>query len=177
MSLDHHPDDNGAMVSPQALVQRLRELDEELPEALHAQLLEAGATIVPDLLAVLEEVLADDQVDYGWAPLNAAELLGALGDARAVSVLLRCLERCDTLDPLSQQVTDALVMLGEPAIDECLEVHAATTDDDTHDSLAIVLSRCATQDERIYNVLLDTLERSPILGANCLIAHVSDAVG
>ncbi len=45
MSHGHHPDDTGATMPPQELVQRLRELDEELPEALHAQLLAAGATI------------------------------------------------------------------------------------------------------------------------------------
>ncbi len=161
MSLGHHPDDTGATVPPQELVQRLRELDEEMPEALNAQLLAA---------------VADDQVEHGWVPSHTAKLLGALGDARAVPVLLCCLERCDTLDPLSQQVTDAMVTLGKLAIDECLEAYT-TTNDDMCDSLAVVLSRCATQDERIYKVLLDALERSPILGANCLIAHVSDAVG
>ena len=92
-------------------------------------------------------------------------------------MLLRCLERCDRLDPLSEHVADALVALGKLAIDGCLEAYATTTDDSMRDSLAVVLSRCATQDERIDNVLLDALERSPILGANCLIAHVSDAVG
>jgi hypothetical protein len=171
MSLGHRPDDTGATVPPQALVHRLRELDEEMPEALHTQLLAAGVAVVPDLLAVLEEVLADDQVDYGWAPLHAAELLGRLVGARAVPVLLRCLEWCDVLDLFHKKVSDVLVALGEPAIDECLEAYATTTDDDLRDSLAHVLSQCATHDERIYAVLLDTLERSPELGAMYLAEY------
>ena len=60
MSLGHHPDDTGATVHPRELVNRLRKLDEKMPEALRAQLLAAGAGIVPDLLAVLEDELADD---------------------------------------------------------------------------------------------------------------------
>lgn len=142
-----------------------------MPEALHTQLLAAGEDIVPDLLAVLEEVSADVQADCGWAPLHAAELLGALGDARAVPVLLRCLECCDVLELLHQRVLDALIALGNLAIDECLEAYAATTDDSTRDSIAEVLSRCRTKDERIYEVLLDTLERSPELGANFLVDY------
>lgn len=91
MSLDPLSPDTRDASLPQALVQRLRDLDEELPEALRAQCLAAGASIVPDLIVLLEdEVLADEESEYGWAPLNAAELLGTLGDVRAIPVLLRC---------------------------------------------------------------------------------------
>jgi hypothetical protein len=85
-------------------------------------------------------------------------------------VLVRGLERDDQLDRFAQQITDALLTLGLCAIDGCLEAYA-TTDDDTRDSLAFVLGRCGMHDERIYAVLLDTLERSPELGANGLVDY------
>jgi hypothetical protein len=125
---------------------------------------------VPELLAVLEDALVNEPVAYAWAPVHAVRLLGVLGDARAVPGLLRGLERWDQLDPFAQQITDALLTLGLCAIDGCLEVYA-TTNDNTRDSLAFVLGRCETHDERIYAVLLDTLERSPELGANCLVDY------
>ena len=93
MSLEPQPDATSDTVSLQEAVTQLRELDEEMPEALHAQLLAAGTAVVPDLLAVLE----DEQPEHGWAPLHAARLLDELGDVRAVPGLLRCLERCDKL--------------------------------------------------------------------------------
>jgi HEAT repeat protein len=170
MSVGAQPFDTSNAVRPSELVQRLRELDEELPDAFYAQLLAAGAAIVPELLAVLEDALVNEPVAYGWAPVHAVRLLGVLGDARAVPGLLRGLERWDQLDPFAQQITDALLTLGLCAIDGCLEVYA-TTNDNTRDSLAFVLGRCETHDERIYAVLLDTLERSPELGANCLVDY------
>lgn len=95
----------------------------------------------------------------GWATSHAANLLGALGDARAIPGLLRVLEWGDGLDPLSLQIIDALTALGPLAIESCLETYATTGDDGMRDCLAIVLSRCGTRDERIYERLLDTLER------------------
>jgi len=44
--------------------------------------------VVPPLIALVEDALGDDHADLGWAPLHAVDLLGTLGDARAVPVLL-----------------------------------------------------------------------------------------
>jgi SEC-C motif len=170
MSLSHQPDDTRAPSDPQALIERLRHLHDAMPEALHAQCLAAGTAIVPGLLAVLEDTRKDEPTAPSGPPWHAVALLGRLGDARAVPVLLRCLERCDTVDPLEEQITEALLQLGPPALEGCLEAYA-TTDDATRDSLACVLSRWGTHDERIYAVLLETLERSPVLGANCLVDY------
>jgi hypothetical protein len=60
MSVGDQPSDRRDTVRPSELVQWLRELDEELPDACYAQLLAAGAAIVPDLLAVLEDALVDE---------------------------------------------------------------------------------------------------------------------
>ena len=172
MSLESQSQDIREVVSPQALVQRLRDLDEELPEALRAQCLAAGASIVPDLMVLLEDELrVDEASDDGWAPLHAAELLGTLGDARAIPVLLRCLGEGDVLDIFHQKLVDALLAMGHLAAPACLEAYTTRTDEALRNSIAEVLCRAETRDERIYDVLLDTLKRSPELGAMYLAAY------
>ena len=158
-------------VAPQTLGQRLREVDGTLPETLRTQCLAAGTVLVPELLAILEEEMADAQATPGWAPVHAAELLGLLGDAQAIPVLLRCLQRCDKLDLLYQRVREALIAFGPLALDPCLDAYAATTDADLRDSLLDVLGGLAIHDERIYQVLLDSLERSPELAAMSLAEY------
>ena len=94
--MDHptHPADPTATgpASPQELVRHLRGYEGGLPEAVRRPLLAAGATLVPALIMLVEDALADDQRDVGWALLHAMDLLGALGDARALPVLLCCLD-------------------------------------------------------------------------------------
>jgi HEAT repeat protein len=100
---DYH-DDRETTASPQALVRDLRAQAEALPEALRRQCLAAGATVVPALIALLEAALADDRAQRAWAPFHAVDLLGALGDARAVPILLQCLEHDDLGDGLARRL-------------------------------------------------------------------------
>ena len=155
-----------APASPQALFQHLCGYEGQLPEAVRRPLVAAGATIVPVLMALVEAALADDQTEWGWAPLHAVDLLGALGDARAVPVLLRCLDQEDELDLLVQQAATALHRLGALALDSCLGAYATTPRDAFRDRLAGVMSRWGLHDERMYATLLDTLQRTPELGAS-----------
>lgn len=174
MSLGSHPDDTGAPMSPQELVHRLREVDGKVPEALQTQVLAADRAIVPDLIAILEEALTDREVDHGWTPAHAAKLLGMLGGVQAVPVLLRLLEHSEVIDVYHKEAADALVMLGKPAIDACLEAYPTTNKDDMRAGIASVLSRCATKDERGYQTLLDFFAQSPELGA-IYLAEYGDA--
>ena len=173
--MDHpdHPADPGATGTPslQELLHHLRGAEGELPAAIRSPLLAAGATVVPALVTLVESALADEQTDLGWAPLHAVELLGALGDARAVPVLLRCLDQEDELDLLVQQAAAALHRLGALALDRCLGAYATTPRDAFRDRLAGVMSRWGLHDERIYAALLDTLQRTPELGANYLVEY------
>jgi hypothetical protein len=153
-----HPDDPAApttMVptSPQDLVQHLRGYEGRLPEAVRRPLVAAGAPILPALIALVEDALTDDQRDLGWAPLHAIDLLGALEDARALPVLLRCLDLEDELDLRVEQAEAALRALGARALEGC------------------VMSQWGLHDERIYAALLDTLQRTPELGANYLVDY------
>jgi len=136
-----------------------------LPEALHTQFLAADRAIVPHLIAILEEALTDGEIEHGWTPVHAAKLLGMRGDVQAVPVLLRMLEHYEVIDAYHQEAADALVRLGKPAIDACLEAYYTTNNEDMRAGIASVLSRCTTKDERTYQTLLDFFEQSPELGA------------
>jgi len=86
-------------------------------------------------------------------------------------VLLRCLDQEDALDLLVQQAATALQRLGALALDRCLGAYATTPRDAFRDRLAGVMSRWGLHDERIYAALLDTLQRTPELGANYLVEY------
>jgi hypothetical protein len=171
-----HPDDPAApttmgLTSPQDLVQHLRGYEGQLPEAVRRPLIAAGAPIVPALIALVEDVLADDQTEWSWAPLHAIDLLGALGDARAIPVLLRCLDLEDELDLRVEQAEAALRALGARALEDCVAAYAASPRDAFRDRLAGVMCQWGLHDERIYAALLDTLQRTPELGANYLVDY------
>jgi SEC-C motif len=173
--MDHstHPADPTAIgpASPQELVQHLRGYEGGLPEAVRQPLVAAGTTLVPALITLVEDALADDQSDLGWAPLHALDLLGALGDARALPVLLRCLDLEDELDLRVEQAEAALRALGASVLEDCVVAYATSPQDAFRDRLAGVMSQWGFHDERIYAALLDTLQRTPELGANYLVDY------
>ncbi len=171
MTLRDHDDAREITVCPQALVRDLRAQAGALPEALRQQCVAAGAAMVPALIALLEAGLADDQAAPEAALFHAVDLLGALGDARAVPILLRCLAHDDLFDGLALPAATALRTLGPAALDGCLAAYAMTTDAAFRDRLAGVLSRCGVHDERIYACLVETLQRTPELGANYLAEY------
>ena len=154
MTPQDHDDDPAATVSPQALVRDLRAQEGALPEALRRQCLAAGAAMVPALIALLEAGLADDQAKPEGTPFHAVDLLGALGDARVVPILLQCLAHDDLFDGLAPQAAAALRTLGPVALEGCLTAYASATDEAFRDRLAGVVSRYRVHDERIYACLL-----------------------
>jgi len=174
MSYGHPSSDRLATVSIPELAQRLRAVDQTLPEALQAQILRAGSAIAPELIAILEETLADDATDHGWLPSHAAKLLGQIGDGQAVPALLRFLEHYDVLDSYHDDAADALTALGDVAIEACLAAYPTAFDENLRDGIASVLRRSAIQDDRIFHALVDFLEQSPELGAMYL-AEYGDA--
>jgi SEC-C motif len=166
-----HHDDRETTTSPQALIRALRAQHGALPAALRQQCLAAGAAMVPALVTLLEPGLADDQAEPEGALFHAVDLLGALRDARAVPILLRCLERDDLFDGLAPPAAAALRTLGPAALEGCLAAYTMTADGAFRDRLAGVLSRCGVHDERIYMCLIQTLHRTPELGANFLAEY------
>lgn len=171
MSLDDSPHDIHDTAPRAALMQQLRQWDRELSEALQAQILAAGSASIPGLIAILEDALADDEADHGWAPAHAAKLLGMLGDAQAVPVLLRMLAFYEVIDGYHQAAEDALVALGDPAIEACLEVYPTANNEDLRSGIVAVLSRSPEKHERIFQTLLAFFEQSTELGAIYLVDY------
>jgi hypothetical protein len=165
MSLGDFPHDISDTKPLPEWMQPLRETDRELPEALQDQILASGRASLSGLIQVLEDTLADDEADHGWAPMHAAKLLGMLGDAQAVPVLLRMLEHYEVLDGYHQEAEDALVVLGQPATRACLEAYATASNEDLRKGIGSVLSRSTEKNEDIYHTLLEFFEESPELGA------------
>jgi hypothetical protein len=127
--------------------------------------------MVPALIALLEAGLADDQAEPEGALFHAVDLLGALGEARAVPILLRCLEQIDRFDGLAPPAATPLRALGPAALEGCLAAYAMTTNEAFRDRLAGVMSRCGVHDERLDACLVETLPRTPELGANDLAEY------
>jgi len=86
-------------------------------------------------------------------------------------VLLRCLDLEDELDLRVEQAEAALRALGARALEDCVAAYAASPQDAFRDRLAGVMSQWGLHDERIYAALLDTLQRTPELGANYLVDY------
>ena len=59
-------------------------------------------------------------------PLHAIDLLGALGEAGALPVLLRCLDLEDELDLRVEQAEAALRALGARVLEDCVAAYAAS---------------------------------------------------
>ena len=165
MRLGDSPHDIHDTAPRAALLQQLRQGDRALPEALQAQILAAGSASIPGLIAILEDALADDEADHGWAPAHAAKLLGMLGDAQAVPVLLRMLAFYEVIDGYHQAAEDALVALGDPAIEACLEAYPTANTEDLRSGIVAVLSRSTEKNARIFQTLLAFFAQSTELGA------------
>lgn len=165
MSLGESPHDIHDTAPRAALLPQLRQWDRELPAALQAQILAAGSASIPGLIAMLEDALADDEADHGWAPAHAAKLLGMLGDAQAVPVLLRMLAGYAVIDGYHQAAEDALVALGDPAIEACLEAYPTAKNEDLRSGIVAVLSRSTEKHARIFQTLLAFFAQSTELGA------------
>jgi hypothetical protein len=86
-------------------------------------------------------------------------------------VLLRCLDLADELDLRVEQAEAALRALGARALEDCVAAYAASPRGAFRDRLAGVMSQWGLHDERIYAALLDTLQRTPELGANALVDY------
>jgi hypothetical protein len=85
--------------------------------------------------------------------------------------LRRCVDQEDDLDLLVQQAAAELRRLGAFALDSCLVAYATMPRDAFGARLAGVMSWWGLHDERMYVALLDTLQRTPELGANDLVEY------
>lgn len=146
------------------LIERLRQIEGDLPDELHQQILTAGPAIVPALIDLVTANLQDPEKDVE-AAIHAARLLGELGDERATPVLLDCLVECDPLDWIYETAVTALIGLGDKALEPCLLYYDSIQDDERRNFFGETLSKLGVTDDRIFTILVEILHRVPDLGA------------
>lgn len=154
------------MSNPPDLIKQLLDTDDSLSDDLSNRILAAAPGIVPYLIELVAEDL-DSRGAAGWSPVHAVRLLGKIADERAVSILFDCLEQCDIDEYMWNDSTFALRHIGEAAIEPGLERYAKAADSDLLNSIAGVLCESGKQDERLFQIATETLERDLTLGANC----------
>jgi hypothetical protein len=135
--------------SPLDQLRRYRK--EELPQALREQILAVGAAAVPTLVEILDG-------GRSWAPVHAARLLGELKEPAAAEALIRKLARVEGDDPLFSAIVFALSDLDEPAIEPMLAAHESSTAAEFRLALREAMSGCGAKDERVFELLLASLE-------------------
>ena len=146
------------------LIRQLRQTDETLPERLRNDLLAVGSSIVPALIQIVDTNLEDPDMD-AWAAIYATQLLGELRDVRAIPVLLDCLEESEMWEGLNEDARHALKRFGDVVIEPCIERYRSVQNEELRDGVAGILQRVGRKEERIYEILLETLHRTPELGA------------
>lgn len=85
------------------------ELRRKVMDQVVNRFIEIGRPAVPALVRVLQK-------HDTWSAILAAEILGKIGDERAIQPLLGCLEDKEDLDFLHEEAMFALVKIGRPAV-------------------------------------------------------------
>jgi hypothetical protein len=154
----------------ESLARLLIEAGHRLPPRLRERILAFGPEVVPPLIALAEdEALArEDAPGEGFAPVHAIELLGELGAAEAVGPMLRVLAEEEPGTYLQEQALAALPKLGAAVIEPALAAHAASTDPMTRLSFRGVLAKLGARDERIYQLLVEALQRDLLDGMTAM---------
>jgi hypothetical protein len=160
--------------SPEAVVRHLLlAAGEKLPPSSRDTILEQGSLAIPALLQIFEEekLRLSDAPGEGWAPIHAAELLGALKATEAAAPMLRVLSRTDPLTILHNQILVVIKKLGDVVVEPALKAYAETNDSEHQSSLCAVLAGAGVHDDRILTILRRQLQEELVIGASCLAEY------
>jgi hypothetical protein len=152
---------------PEALVELLIEAGKQLPPRLRRQILALGPAAVPPLLALFQDraLALEEAPGEGWGPIHAAELLGELRAPEAIEPMLRLLEENDWDTILHDTVLRTLPLYGGAAFEPTLAAYEAAADPEVRGSFTSVLARLGIRDDRIYDALIEELNRDVVMGA------------
>ncbi len=153
------------------IVRRLIHADECVPDDLHREIIVLGSAAVPALLEILEDenLALLESPGNGWAPTNAARLLGELKPADAVEPLLRRLAATNWNDILHDQIIQSLPEIGAPVVEPALRAYAEDERDDVRYDVCAVLAEVGVQDDRVFEILIDQLQADPSRAGNLAI--------
>ncbi len=142
--------------APERLVEAMLGSGEDLSRLLRCALAEPERVPTARLVELLEVThWQDDAPGGGWAPIHAAEALGARKEA--AEPLLDALLKTEPFDVMRDAVVDALLRLGPAAVGPCLARMPCALDGE----LCEVLARCGGRDPRIVPALAARLEGDP----------------
>lgn len=147
---------------------RLLTAGPELPDDVARRILDRGPASVPMLLEVLELAFAVQQDTEAWGPNHAALLLGEMAAAEAVPILVRMLDELADEEPLHDagtvllvDATEALIRIGEPAVQPLLDLYHRTASQETRAWVGEALGGAGEGDPRVRPVLMHLLEIVP----------------
>ena len=161
------------------IVDKLVSSGENLNDSLADEIIAAGAVLIPDLIAIMQdEDLADvGMPGEGCVPLHALELLKRMKAADALEPMLELIGRCDPDDALLGELISAVKTFGETALEPGLKFLDQTkAGSDHHNAILDALSGIGVKDERLFEALLKQLDDCPYLAAGNFVEYNNPAV-
>jgi len=151
----------------------VRHAQPTLPAAIRERILAASNDAIRPLIEVLgdEDLASDGGPGRGWAPIHAARLLGDLGAAEAMELLLKLMAETTWEEILHDATIQALPKIGAAVVEPALRLYGESKDPEVRDSVRAVLCEVGIRDDRIRVILVMGLEEDPELGAMNLASY------
>jgi hypothetical protein len=161
------------MNAEEKLVEKLFSLGERLPPGLREEILACGPAVESALCRLIDDdaLFNLDARGQGWTALHAVTLLGALRATQSIPRLIALLASSNTDEYVWDRSMQALHAMGAPALEPCLAAHAATEDDEARSSLASAMSGLGVKDERLFELLVERLDREVSISAANLASY------
>ncbi len=148
----------------------LLEAGEVLPDDVALRIIDLDEAAVPALLPFVQDVelTNEDAPGEGWAPIHAVELLTELKAVEAIEPMLQLLAETDPLSIVHDRLLTSLPSMGAAVLEPALAAHAQCGDAEVRSSLCSVLCKLGVRDERVFRILVRSLEFAPDAGASDL---------
>jgi SEC-C motif-containing protein len=160
------PPPKNHLLDAAALVRRLIDAGEQVPPRLRERILTCGPEVVPLLVAQVKGILTEDgEPNESWAALHALELLVDRRAPEAVAPMIRILQEIEWDTWVHDYVLRVMPQLGAAALEPLLAAHAASDDPDFRTDCCSVLSKLGVRDDRIFQAVVEGMERNPNAGA------------
>lgn len=150
----------------------LFEMGPDLDAPGRKRILAHGEEIVPALIAVIQDRELWDEAapGDGFAPIEAAKLLGELQDPRAIEPMYEALYEADPDALLDTALTSALQRFGDDAVAPGIRA-LKSFGEDFRDDVACVFAKLGVRRRVVFQTLLKNLVKNPMLGATNLAQY------
>ncbi|HEX4456508.1 MAG TPA: SEC-C domain-containing protein [Polyangia bacterium] len=161
------------MNAEEKLIEKLFSVGERLPARLKEEIVALGPAIEPQLRRLIDddELFNVDARGQGWAPLHAVTLLGAMRAAKSIPRLVTLLASSTYDEYVWDRSMQALQAMGAPAFEPCLAAYATAEDEEVRSSLASAMSDLGVKDERLFELLVERLDREIGISASNLASY------